>query len=168
MDRGARFGVDVGSVRVGLAASDADGMLATPVATAPREDSVRQIMQEIGERSAHCVYVGLPRHLSGAEGAAAQAARVYAEQLAQAITPVPVYLVDERLSTTIAHQSLRQAGRSTRKHRSVVDQVAAVVILQGALDVERTTGHRAGEPVRVNGGSDQQGGGLGPESGDAS
>lgn len=156
--RGARLAVDVGSVRVGLAVSDPDGLLATPVATLARgavRDGARagdvvRIVDEVHERGAAIVYVGLPRHLSGAEGAAATAARAYADTLAQAIAPVPVRLVDERMTTVAAHRALTASGRSGRKHREVVDQAAAVVILQDALDAERATGRRPGERVEAD------------------
>ncbi|VTR75577.1 Holliday junction resolvase RuvX [Cellulomonas hominis] len=157
MVRGARLAVDVGSVRVGLASSDPDGLVATPVATLARDNrppapgalptDVAQIVAEVAERSVAAVYVGLPRHLSGAEGAASQAARAYAGSLAHAVAPVPVRLVDERMSTVTAHQALHASGRSGRRHRAVVDQAAAVVILQAALDGERSTGRRPGERV---------------------
>uniref|UniRef100_UPI0026A5D702 Holliday junction resolvase RuvX n=1 Tax=Cellulomonas hominis TaxID=156981 RepID=UPI0026A5D702 len=154
--RGARLAVDVGSVRVGLAASDPDGLVATPVATLPRDtrpvggalpSDVATIVAEVAERFAAAVYVGLPKHLSGTEGSAAQAARAYAGALAQAVAPVPVRLVDERMSTVSAHQALHASGRSGRRHRAVVDQAAAVVILQTALDAERSSGRRPGERV---------------------
>ena len=154
--RGVRLAVDVGSVRVGLATSDPDGLLATPVATLARDvkasgrrvpADVAQIVHEVGERGAAVVYVGLPRHLSGTEGAASGAARAYAVQLAQAVAPVRVRLVDERMSTVSAHHALQASGRSGRRHRQVVDQAAAVVILQYALDAERATGRRPGERV---------------------
>ena len=93
------------------------------------------------------VYVGLPRHLSGAEGAASAAARAYAGSIARAVGPVPVRLVDERMSTVSAHQALHASGRAGRKHRAVVDQAAAVVILQSALDGERHAATRVGELV---------------------
>lgn len=148
LPRGVRLAVDVGTVRVGLAASDADGLLATPVATLTRgRDDLAQVVQEVRERGAHVVYVGLPRHLSGAEGSSARDARAYAGTLARSLAPVEVRLVDERMSTVTAHDALRAAGRDGRRHRSVVDQVAAVVILQGALDTERAQGRRAGESV---------------------
>lgn len=156
--RGARLGVDVGSVRVGLAASDPDGLVATPVETLAR-DSARgdgavpsdlvRIASEVGERAAAVVYVGLPRHLKGTEGAAAEAAREYAEQLAELIAPVEVRLVDERMTSVSAHQALHASGRAGRKHRAVVDQVAAVIILQTALDGERASARRSGILVDV-------------------
>lgn len=173
--RGSRLAVDVGSVRVGVAASDPDGLVATPVETLARDNrrpapsalpaDLARLVDEVAERSAAVVYVGLPRHLSGQEGAASAAARAYAVTLAQAIAPVPVRLVDERMSTVSAHQALRAAGRSSRHHRQVVDQAAAVVILQTALDAESATGHRPGERVVVPlaGASDGREGGCGVE-----
>jgi putative holliday junction resolvase len=160
VERGPRLAVDVGSVRVGLASSDPDGLVATPVATVPRDtrtpgagqlpSDILEIVREAGERCAKCVYVGLPRHLSGSEGASAQAARAYADLLAQAVAPVQVRLVDERMTTVTAHQALQASGRSGRRRRDVVDQAAAVVILQYALDAERSAGRRPGEPVDVD------------------
>lgn len=158
LPRGARLGVDVGSVRVGLAASDPDGLVATPVETLARDaehadgtlptDLVR-IASEVGERAAAVVYVGLPRHLKGTEGAAAEAARSYAERLAALVAPVEVRLVDERMTSVSAHQALHASGRAGRKHRAVVDQVAAVIILQTALDGERASARRSGILVDV-------------------
>lgn len=155
--RGVRVGVDVGTVRVGVAASDPDGVIATPVETVPRSvttgdqpqppPDVARIVAIVRERRAEVVYVGLPRHLSGAEGSASAAVRAYSLGLAHAVAPVPVRLVDERMSTVSAHQALYASGRSGRRHRQVVDQAAAVVILQSALDAERTTGARSGELV---------------------
>ncbi len=156
--RAVRLCVDVGTVRVGLAASDPDGMLATPVETVARAagkpgsgaSDVRRIADEARERRADVVYVGLPRHLSGAEGSSAGLARAYAVALAHAVGPVQVRLVDERMSTVTAHHALQASGRSGRRQRQVVDQAAAVVILQHALDTERATGRRPGERVEVD------------------
>ena len=148
--RGVRLGVDVGSVRVGLAASDPSALLATPVETLRRDaragTDLARIAEEVAERAAIEVLVGLPRSLSGREGPAAEAARAYAGQLAARLE-VPVRLVDERLSTVAAHRSLRSSGVKGRKQRAVVDQVAAVVLLQAALDTERSTGQAPGELV---------------------
>lgn len=153
MRRGVRLGVDVGSVRVGLAASDPSGVLATPVETLARDSSGAQVPADLGRiadevaaRDVLEVLVGLPRSLSGGEGPAAAAARDYATRLAS-LVEVPVRLVDERLSTVAAHRSLREAGMKGRKQRAVVDQVAAVVLLQNALDAERSTGRPPGQPV---------------------
>ena len=146
LPRGVRLGIDFGSVRLGLAASDPDGLVATPVATLEPGDRAR-LVREVCERGAAVVYVGLPRHLSGVEGTAAGSARAYAVSLAGEIEPVEVRMVDERMSTVSATAAMRAAGRAGRRQRSVVDQAAAVVILQGALDAERATGGRAGELV---------------------
>ena len=150
--RGVRVAVDLGTVRVGVAATDPDGLIATPVETVPRDlvggADVRRVAELVAEREAAVVYVGLPRHMSGTESAASGAVRTYSVLLAQAVAPVPVRLVDERLSTVTAHQALYASGRSGRRHRKVVDQAAAVVILQSAIDAERATGARSGELVQ--------------------
>ncbi|ACZ30713.1 Holliday junction resolvase YqgF [Xylanimonas cellulosilytica DSM 15894] len=157
LPRGARLGVDVGKARIGLAASDPDGLIATPVETVARvldatgTDSadVRAIAEAVGERFAAVVYVGLPRHLSGKEGAATADARAFATRLALAVAPVPVRMVDERMSTVTATSQLRAAGKKSKSHRPVIDQAAAVIILQSALDAERAAGTRAGEAVET-------------------
>lgn len=154
---GPKLGVDVGQVRVGLAGCDRDGVLATPVRTLkrdPRRNSdVRILVREAMERGAVQIVVGLPRNLSGREGASAEMARDYAalivEELLRQSQQVPVRLVDERLSTVSAHRSLHAAGLSSREHRKVVDQVAAVEILQHAIDMQRSRGRDVGDPVPV-------------------
>src|SRR5690625_2574639 len=147
--RGVRLGVDVGAARGGVARSDLDGLLATPVETVTggRPSQVRRILEIVRELDPVALVVGLPRQLSGAEGQAAAHAREYAQELARECAPVPVRLVDERLTTVSAHQALHRSGRAGRRHREVVDQVAAVMILQAALDQERRTGQPAGELV---------------------
>jgi putative Holliday junction resolvase len=179
LPRGARLGVDVGMARIGLAASDPDGLVATPVETVPRvlapggkgggggkggsskggksargtTADVARIVAEAEERFAAVVYVGLPRHLSGKEGAATADARAFAARLVVALAAAgeaaEVRLVDERMTTVSAHQALHAAGRKTKRHRSVIDQAAAVIILQSALDAERAKGERAGELVEA-------------------
>jgi putative Holliday junction resolvase len=140
--------VDAGSVRVGVAASDPDGLLAGPVETVRRgKGDLARLAEIVGERGAVEVLVGLPRSMSGAEGPAAALAREFAGALARTVAPVPVRLVDERLSTVSATRDLRSAGVRGRAQRGVVDQAAAVVFLQAALDQERSTGLPPGEPV---------------------
>lgn len=151
--RGVRLGVDVGTVRVGVARSDPSGLLATPVATLRRtasNDQVDAIAELVRSEQAIEVVVGLPRSLSGAQGRAAQDVLAYATTLARAVTPIPVRLVDERLTTVSAHQALTRSGRRGRTHREVVDQVAAVLILQNALETERGTGRPAGELIETD------------------
>jgi putative Holliday junction resolvase len=149
--RGVRIGVDAGSVRVGVAASDPSGVLATPVTVLRRDAKGGHDLDEIAalvlERDAVEVLVGLPRSLSGGEGPAAALARDYAAALAAKVAPVAVRLVDERLSTVEATRGLRAAGVRAKAARGVVDSAAAVVILQHALDSERATGDRPGEAV---------------------
>lgn len=145
--RGVRLGVDVGRARIGVARCDPDGLLATPVETVPRDDaSVTRLIALAEEYDASEILVGLPLNMRGEDTASTTDARTFAAALATA-SGVPVRLVDERLSTVSAHAVLRDSGRSQRSSRSIVDQVAAVVLLQQALDVEKSTGRPAGSPV---------------------
>lgn len=146
MRRGVRVGVDVGDVRIGVAMSDPSGMVATPVETVPRgPGDLAAIKAVVDEHDAVEVVVGLPRSLSGGEGPAAVKVRAFAAGLAAVLDPVPVRLCDERLSTVTAEAQLRGQGRKGRRRRAVVDQAAAVVILQNALDTERSSGAAPGE-----------------------
>lgn len=151
MKQGVRIGVDVGSVRVGVAASDPSAAFAVPVDTLARDTAggadLAAIQELVTEREAVAVVVGLPLLLSGEEGTAAQLARSYAAELALRVAPVPVRLVDERLTTVDAHRRLRDSGVSGRGQRAVVDQAAAALILQAALDLESRSGVPAGETV---------------------
>jgi putative Holliday junction resolvase len=145
---GVRLGVDVGSVRIGVARCDRDGLLATPLETVPRGDGdLARIRALVADHDDVEVIVGLPRNLSGAEGAAARDARTFADQLSRAVSSVAVRLVDERLTTVTATRAMRGAGVSQKAGRAVVDQAAAVIILQSALDAERATGREPGEAV---------------------
>jgi putative Holliday junction resolvase len=145
--RGIRLGVDVGTARVGVARSDPDGLLAVPVETVPRTDqAVARIVDLARDYDAFEIVVGLPTNLRGEDTASTRDARSFAAAVAAA-GELPVRLVDERLSTVTAHDALRASGRSQRRSRSMVDQVAAVVLLQQALDVEKRSGNPAGEAV---------------------
>ena len=147
---GTRLAVDVGSARIGVARCDPDGLLASPLATIRRgPGDLESLASLAADEDAIEVIVGLPTGLSGREGAAAVQARAFAEALAARLAPVPVRLVDERFTTVIAHDALRRGGRGSRARRPVVDKAAAALILQGALDTERTTGLPAGELVGV-------------------
>jgi putative holliday junction resolvase len=155
---GVRLGVDPGDARIGVASSDPSGILATPVETVPRGDGdLDRLARLVEELGAVRVYVGLPRSLSGGEGPSAGKVRTFARDLAARLDPVPVRLCDERLSTVTAESQLRSQGRKGKKRRAVVDQAAAVVILQGALERERQTGAYAGEPVAAEDTSEQDG-----------
>lgn len=139
MRSGVRIGVDVGTVRIGVARSDLHGMLATPVETVPRGDGdVARILAIATELEAFELIVGLPLALSGRRTASTADAVAFAELVA-ASTPVPVRMVDERLSTVSAQAAVRSSGRTSKQTRSVIDQVAAVIILQHALDFERSS-----------------------------
>lgn len=157
MRRGVRLGVDVGTVRIGVASCDRDGLLATPVETVkaePRRASLDRLAALAAEYEAFEIVVGLPRSLSGGEGPAAAKIRGYARDLVRRLGPrTPVRLVDERLSTVTATQGLRASGVKAKKGRSVVDQAAAVVILQNALDAERMSGRPPGLMVQLEDGN---------------
>jgi putative Holliday junction resolvase len=132
----------VGSVRIGVACSDPDGILATPVETVRRDRSgkhLRRLVELVGELPAVEVVVGLPRTLADRTGPSAHDAIELAGELARRIAPIPVRLADERLTTVGAQRSLRAAGVCAKSQRAVIDQVAAVAILQGWLDQRRTT-----------------------------
>ncbi|MGH3358945.1 MAG: Holliday junction resolvase RuvX [Nocardioidaceae bacterium] len=152
MRTGARLGVDVGDVRIGVAVSDPSGVLATPVETVRAGDrAVARIAALAYEHEVVEVVVGLPRSLSGGLGPAARKVRAYAEILADAVAPIPVRLVDERMSTMTADQTLSAQGKRGKQKRAVIDQAAAVVILQSALDTERTSGSAPGDTVSGRG-----------------
>src|SRR6201992_853263 len=140
--RGRRLGIDVGSVRIGVACSDPDGILATPVEPVRRDRSgkhVRRLAALATELEAVEVVVGLPRTLADRTGPSALDAIEVAEALAARIAPTPVRLADERLTTVSAQRSLRAAGVKSREQRAVIDQAAAVAILQSWLDQRRAT-----------------------------
>ena len=144
--RGTRLGVDVGTVRVGVAISDPDGILATPLITLRRDPTtdsesmpadIAQLVRLVALHESVEVVVGLPVTLAGTESHAAAHVRAYAELLASAVAPVPVQLADERMSTAVATRRLSERGVRGGRRRAVVDQAAAVEILQGWLDAAR-------------------------------
>ncbi|MES1212876.1 MAG: Holliday junction resolvase RuvX [Leifsonia sp.] len=134
MRPGVRLGVDAGRARVGVAVCDRDGLLATPVVTLTRgPDTVDGVAALVAEHDAVEIVVGLPLSMRGDDTASTADARALAVELA-AVVKVPVLLVDERLSTVSAQRALHQTGRTVKSSRRVIDQVAAVIILQNALD----------------------------------
>lgn len=151
MRRGVRLGVDVGQVRVGVAQCDPEGLLATPVTTLQRdiegESDLGALVDLVAEHEAIEVVVGLPTSLSGKDGVAAHSVREYAAMLHHRMPGVSVRLMDERMTTVDAHRALHSSGVRGRSHRARVDQAAAVLILQAALDSERRTGKPAGRGV---------------------
>ncbi|MEO3809155.1 Holliday junction resolvase RuvX [Sphaerisporangium sp. B11E5] len=152
MRRGVRIGVDVGTVRIGVARSDPSGLLATPVETVRRgRGDLGRIAGIAAEYEAVEVVVGLPTSLSGRESHAAAAVREFAGRLAARVAPTPVRMYDERLTTVSAQQDLRSSGVRAKNQRDVIDQAAAVVLLQAALDAERASGAPPGRPVEPPG-----------------
>ncbi|HEX9229209.1 MAG TPA: Holliday junction resolvase RuvX [Arthrobacter sp.] len=153
--RGVKLGVDVGTVRVGVAICDRDGILATPLRTlernAKKNTDVRILASMAVELGVVEIFVGLPRTMKGEEHSSARMASDYALLLAGKLgelgSEVPVQLVDERLSTVTAHRNLHEAGMSSRNHRKVVDQVAAAGILQHAIDMQKARGTEVGSRV---------------------
>jgi putative Holliday junction resolvase len=146
---GARLGVDVGRARIGIARSDSAAILAVPVETVPRsaegDDDVRRILAIADEHEVIEFVVGNPLSLSGAPTASTEDAVAFGARLAMAAGPGrPVRLVDERLSTVTAQQHLRAAGKKARQQRPVIDQAAAVIILQHAIDAEKASGTAPG------------------------
>jgi putative holliday junction resolvase len=145
--RGVRLALDWGDARIGVAACDAEGVLAYPLTTvAAGEAEISDLAQLITEHQPIEVLVGLPRSLGGGEGPAAAKARERAGRLAAAVG-VPVRLVDERLTTVTAAQRLRETGKRTRRQRPLIDSAAAVAILEQALGVEHARQHPPGELV---------------------
>lgn len=148
-----RLGIDWGKARIGVAASNAGTSFAYPVETVQASpDEQRRLVALVEEYRPGVVYVGLPLTLSGERGIAAGFVEEKAAALAEAIAPVEVRLIDERMSTVTASRSLGSAGRRARQQRQVIDQAAAVEILQRALDVEdreeAAAGRRATEEER--------------------
>jgi putative Holliday junction resolvase len=138
---GVWVGVDVGTVRVGVARSDPRGVLALPVATLTRDAAgdrdIDELAALIAEYGAIGAVLGLPRTLAGREGQSADMAREYGARLAARIAPLPVEFVDERLTTVSAQRKLHQGGVRGRAGRAVIDQAAAVELLQHWLDLRR-------------------------------
>jgi len=149
---GVRLGVDVGSVRIGVARCDPAGLLASPLETVSRgPGDLARLARLAAENEAVEIVVGLALGLGGSEGRAAGEGRAFAEELAALVAPLPVRLVDERFTTVLAHAALQQGGHRSRARRQTVDKAAAALVLQGALDAERSTGRPAGQLVAAGG-----------------
>ncbi|GAB3623170.1 Holliday junction resolvase RuvX [Mariniluteicoccus endophyticus] len=149
---GVRLALDWGDARIGVAACDAMGVLAYPVETVQAgPQSLTRLLALVAEYEPVEIIVGLPRNMNGTEGGSAAKIREHAGSLARAVVPVQVRLLDERLTTVTASRTLTQQGRKAKKQRSVIDQVAAVTILEHALEAERRTGTAPGEAVTESG-----------------
>jgi putative holliday junction resolvase len=148
MRSGVRVAVDLGDARIGVAVCDPDGLLAVPLETVRRgPGDLDRLAEIVHAHRALEVVVGLPTSMSGREGPAAAKVRQSAREIGDRVAPVPVRLVDERMTTVTAERVLRDRGKKGAKRRAVVDQAAAVVILQYALDAERATGSAPGESL---------------------
>jgi putative Holliday junction resolvase len=149
MKNGRRLGVDFGDVRVGVAMSDSSGLLASPLLTINNEGVdrvVKAMVNLIEENEIVTVYLGLPIHLSGGEGSASNKVREFALILQKSLPArVILRLIDERLTTAQAEREAMSAGKKV--NREIIDQLAAVVILENALHAERIHGDWAGKPV---------------------
>ncbi|WP_019203124.1 Holliday junction resolvase RuvX [Tsukamurella sp. 1534] len=144
-ERGRRLGLDVGKARIGVAISDPDGLLATPVETvraASNGSDLRRIAQIVTDYEPVEIVVGMPRTLRGEHGASARMAEEFAARLAGVLdtttaNPPQVSFSDERFTTVTAQRALRDNGVRAKQQRAVIDQAAAVAILQGWLDERR-------------------------------
>ena len=150
MDKGRRLAVDVGTVRIGLAVCDPDGILASPLPALNRSNELAETLSAISdlvvEYSLIEVYVGDPISLSGGQSASTQDARGFAVKLASLIS-VPTRLVDERLTTVTASAKLRSSGKDAKQSRSLIDSASAVEILEQALATLRVSGKPPGNLV---------------------
>jgi len=139
----ARYlGLDVGSRRIGVAVSDELGLTAQPVLTLERRSNRREDLHSLARLARRFgvggIVVGNPVHLSGETSPQAAKTRAFAAELGE-LTGLPIHTYDERLTTREAHEILYKAGRERQKHRKIVDQVAAVLILQAFLDENRAS-----------------------------
>ena len=155
MRLGRRIAVDVGKARVGLAVCDVHGILASGLATVARatepSDTIAAVFRAIDENGLEIVdiieiYVGLPTNLKGLDTESTRDAILVAQELARQ-TSVEVRMVDERLSTVSASAALRSSGINSKKGRSVIDQVAATIILEQAIALEKSSGKQPGTPI---------------------
>ena len=138
MQRGRRIAFDYGDVRIGVAVSDPDAILSSPLTTLKATDKnlSSQISQIITEIEPVTIYVGRPSLLSGNDGVATEKATEFVSLL-RTITQVPIELIDERMSTISAARNLREAGRSAKESKDAIDMAAAVAILEFAIDIEK-------------------------------
>ena len=138
MQRGRRIAFDYGDVRIGVAVSDPDSILSSPLTTLKATDKnlSSQISQIITEIEPVTIYVGRPSLLSGNDGVATEKSTEFVSLL-RTITQVPIELIDERMSTISAARYLREAGRSAKESKDAIDMAAAVAILEFAIDLEK-------------------------------
>ena len=138
MQRGRRIAFDYGDVRIGVATSDADSIICSPLTTLKATDKslLKSISEILAEIDPVQIFVGKPALLSGKEGAATDKALQFADLL-RGITGVEIVMVDERLSTVTAARNLRDSGRNAKESKASIDMAAAVGILEFAIDLEK-------------------------------
>jgi len=138
MQRGRRIAFDFGDVRIGVAVSDPDSILSSPLTTLKATDKrlIQQISQMLSDIQPVAIYVGRPALLSGNDGSATEKAAEFVTLLGT-ITQVPIEMVDERMSTISAARNLRDAGRNAKESKSAIDMAAAVAILEFAIEIEK-------------------------------
>lgn len=146
MRKGIRLAIDYGDARIGLAISDAEGILASPLKTIANDSNCLQAVCSDIPQDCLEIYVGLPLNLRGQITPATKKAITFVAQLSDQ-TSCPLRLVEERLTTALANSQLRELGITQKQARGAVDQMAAVAILEYALDMERKTGRAPGEPI---------------------
>lgn len=147
MRQGRRLAVDVGKVRVGLAISDFHGILASPLQNIARQehdaDTIQLVLEAVADETIIEVYFGLPVSMSGKPSASTDDALALASAF-EAASTIPVLMIDERLTTVAAGSALRSSGKNSKDGRKVIDQIAATLILEQALAIEKNLGHRPG------------------------
>jgi putative Holliday junction resolvase len=138
MKRGRRIAFDYGDVRIGVAVSDSDSILSSPLTTLKATDrNLNQLISQIfSEIDPVAIYVGRPALLSGKDGSASEKASEFVAQLAT-ITTIPIEMIDERMSTISAARNLRDAGRNAKESKDSIDMAAAVAILDFAIELEK-------------------------------
>lgn len=138
MERGRRIAFDYGDVRIGVAVSDPDSILSSPLTTLKATDKrlIQQVSQMLSDIQPVAIYVGRPALLSGNDGSATEKAAEFV-RLLSTITQVPIEMVDERMSTISAARNLRDAGRNAKDSKSAIDMAAAVAILEFAIEIEK-------------------------------
>jgi putative Holliday junction resolvase len=138
MQRGRRIAFDYGDVRIGVAVSDPDSILSSPLTTLKTTDKtlVKQISEILADIEPVTIYVGRPALLSGNDGAATEKANTFVALL-RTISEVPIEMIDERMSTISAARNLRDAGRNSKDSKNSIDMAAAVAILDFAIEIEK-------------------------------
>lgn len=138
MQRGRRISFDYGDVRIGVAVSDPDSILVSPVTTLKTSSKtlLGEISQILTEYEPITIYIGLPSNMSGSDGLAAEKVKAFAERL-RAITAAHIKFIDERLSTVSAARNLRESGKNSRESKGSIDMAAAVEILNFAIEIEK-------------------------------